>query len=232
VTATDVGLDVDVRGSGALSSKLTGNLARVADAKRLARLTRHGEMVAQRAQPSLMIGKARVNLPAGAFLQATVAGEAELAKHVEAYVGKAKTVADLFCGIGPFALRLAERARVFAADLDEPAVAALKQAAQMTSGLKPVEAEKRDLFRRPLVASELNRFDAVVFDPPRQGAEAQSQELAKSKVPVIAAVSCNVATFARDARRLIDGGYKLTAVTPIDQFRYSPHVEIAARFER
>jgi 23S rRNA (uracil1939-C5)-methyltransferase len=232
VTATDVGLDVDVRGSGALSSKLTGNLARVADAKRLARLTRHGEMVAQRAQPSLMIGKARVNLPAGAFLQATVAGEAELAKSVEAYVGKAKTVADLFCGIGPFALRLAERARVFAADLDEPAVAALKQAAQMTSGLKPVEAEKRDLFRRPLVASELNRFDAVVFDPPRQGAEAQSQELAKSKVPVIAAVSCNAATFARDARMLIDGGYKLTAVTPIDQFRYSPHVEIAARFER
>ena len=232
ITATDVGLDVDVRGSGALNSKLSGNLARVADAKRLARLTRHGELVAQRAQPSIMVGKAHVNLPAGAFLQATVAGETELAKRVETYVGKAKTVADLFCGIGPFALRLAERARVFAADLDEPAVAALKQAAQTTSGLKPVDAEKRDLFRRPLVASELNRFDAVVFDPPRQGAEAQSQELANSKVPVIAAVSCNPATFARDARTLIDGGYKMTAITPIDQFRYSPHVEIAARFER
>lgn len=232
ITATDVGLDVDVRGSGTLNSKLSGNLARVADAKRLARLTRHGELVAQRAQPSIVIGKARVNLPAGAFLQATVAGETELAKRVEIYVGKAKTVADLFCGIGPFALRLAERARVFAADLDEPAVAALKQAAQMTSGLKPVDAEKRDLFRRPLAAPELNRFDAVVFDPPRQGAEAQSQELAKSKVPVVAAVSCNPATFARDARILIDGGYKLTAITPIDQFRYSPHVEIAARFER
>lgn len=232
VTATDTGLDVDVRGSGALNSKLSRNLARVADARRLARLTRHGELVAQRAQPSIMVGKARVNLPAGAFLQATGAGEAELAKRVETNVGKAKTVADLFCGIGPFALRLAERARVFAADLDEPAVAALKQAAQTTSGLKPVDAEKRDLFRRPLVASEFDRFDAVVFDPPRQGAEAQSQELAKSKVPVIAAVSCNPATFARDARRLIDGGYKLTAITPIDQFRYSPHVEIAARFER
>lgn len=232
VTATDVGLDVDVRGSGALDSKLSAKLARVADAKRLARLTRHGELVAQRAQPSIMVGKARVNLPAGAFLQATAAGEAELAKRVEAYIGKAKTVADLFCGIGPFALRLAERARVFAADLDEPAVAALKQSAQMTSGLKPIDAEKRDLFRRPLAASELNRFDAVVFDPPRQGAEAQSQELAKSKVAAIAAVSCNPATFARDARILIDGGYKLTAMTPIDQFRYSPHVEIAARFER
>src|SRR5262249_36332958 len=148
ITATDVGLDVDVRGSGTLDSKLTAKLARVAEAKRLARLTRHGELVAQRAQPSIMVGKARVNLPAGAFLQATAAGESELAKRVETYVGKAKAVADLFCGVGPFALRLAERARVFAADLDEAAVAALKQAAQMTSGLKPVEAEKRDLFRR------------------------------------------------------------------------------------
>ena len=232
ITATDTGLDVDVRGSGALTSKLSESLARVADAKRLARLTRHGEMVAQRAQPSIAIGKARVNLPPGAFLQATAAGEAELAKRVENSIGKAKTVADLFCGVGPFALRLAERARVYAADLDEPAVAALKQAAQTTSGLKPVEAEKRDLFRRPLAASELNRFDAVVFDPPRQGAEAQSHELAKSKVSVIAAVSCNIATFARDARILMDGGYRPTAITPIDQFRYSPHVEIAARFER
>ena len=144
----------------------------------------------------------------------------------------AKAVADLFCGVGPFALRLAERARVLAADTDEPAVAALKQAAQTTSGLKPVETERRDLFRRPLAASELKRFDAVVFDPPRQGAEAQARELAQSRVPVIAAVSCNPATFARDARILIDGGYKLTAATPIDQFRYSPHVEIAARFEK
>jgi 23S rRNA (uracil1939-C5)-methyltransferase len=232
ITATDVGLDMDVRGSGALDSRLSARLARVAEGARLARLTRHGELVSQRAQPSIMMGKARVNLPAGAFLQATTAGETELAKRVEAHVGKAKTVADLFCGIGPFALRLAERSRVFAADSDEPAISALKQAAQTTSGLKPVEAEKRDLFRRPLVASELNRFDAVVFDPPRQGAEAQAQELARSKVPAIAAVSCNPATFARDARILLAGGYKMTAATPIDQFRYSPHVEIAARFER
>ena len=232
ITATDVGLDVDVRGSGALDSKLSARLARVAEGARLARLTRHGELVSQRSQPSIMIGTARVNLPAGAFLQATAAGEAELAVRVADIVGKAKTVADLFCGVGPFALRLAERARVLAADTDEPAVAALKQAAQTTSGLKPVETERRDLFRRPLAASELKRFDAVVFDPPRQGAEAQARELAQSRVPVIAAVSCNPATFARDARILIDGGYKLTAATPIDQFRYSPHVEIAARFEK
>jgi 23S rRNA (uracil1939-C5)-methyltransferase len=232
ITATDVGLDVDVRGSGALDSKLSARLARVAEGQRLARLTRHGELVSQRVPPSIMIGKARVNLPPGAFLQATAAGETELAKCVEAFVDKAKAVADLFCGVGPFALRLAERARVFAADLDEPAVAALKKAAQATPGLKPLEAEKRDLFRRPLAASELNRFDAVVFDPPRQGAEVQAHELAKSKVPVIAAISCNIGTFARDARILIDGGYRMTGATPIDQFRYSPHLEIAARFER
>jgi 23S rRNA (uracil1939-C5)-methyltransferase len=123
---------------------------------------------------------------------------------------------------------------VTAADLDEAAVTALRQAAQKTPGLKPVTAEKRDLFRRPFLAREFSdlRLDAVVFDPPRQGAEAQARELAASKVPVVIAVSCNPATFARDARALIDGGYRLTGVTPVDQFRYSYHVEIVARFAR
>ena len=143
-----------------------------------------------------------------------------------------KAIADLFAGVGPFALRLAERARVTAADSDEDAIAALKRAAETTPGLKPVAAEARDLFRRPLVAAELKPFDAVVFDPPRQGAEAQARELAASAVPVVVAVSCNAATFARDARILVDGGYRLTRVTPVDQFRYSPHVEIVARFEK
>ncbi len=117
-------------------------------------------------------------------------------------------------------------------DQDAAAVAALQQATKGVSGLKPVEATARDLFRRPLVAQELAKFDAVVFDPPRQGAQAQAAELAKSKVPLVIAVSCNAATFARDAKILIDGGYRLTRVTPVDQFRYSPHVEIVARFER
>ena len=151
---------------------------------------------------------------------------------MDGHVGNAKIVADLFCGVGPFALRLAERARIAAFDADAGAVAALKQAATRRTGLKPIEAETRDLFRRPLVAQELKRFDAVVFDPPRQGAEAQARELAKSAVPVVVAVSCNPATFARDARILVDGGYRLTSVTPVDQFRHSAHVEIVARFER
>ncbi|MEX2035723.1 MAG: RNA methyltransferase, partial [Xanthobacteraceae bacterium] len=135
-------------------------------------------------------------------------------------------------GLGPFALRLAERVVVTAIDADTGAIAALRQAAGTTPGLKPVEAEARDLFRRPLVAPELKRFEAVLFDPPRQGAEAQARALAGSAVPVVVAVSCNPATFVRDARILADGGYRLMAVTPVDQFRYSAHVEIVARFER
>jgi 23S rRNA (uracil1939-C5)-methyltransferase len=231
VTASDAGLDVDLRGSGPLSPQRTATLAQLAGTHRLARLTRHGELVVQRVAPTLRIGKANVVLPPGAFLQATAAGEAELARLVAAQVGGAKTIADLFCGVGPFALRLAERARIHAADGDAAAIAALKQAAP-ASGLKPIETEARDLFRRPLVPLELKRFDAVVFDPPRQGAEAQARQLAASRVPLVVAVSCNVATFARDARILVDGGYRLIDVTPVDQFRYSAHVEIVARFAR
>jgi 23S rRNA (uracil1939-C5)-methyltransferase len=232
VTATDSGMDMDVRGSGPLSSQRTTTLARLAEKHNLARLTRHGELVAQAAQPMLKIGSANVLLPPGAFLQATAEGEAALARLVIRHVGGAKRVADLFSGIGTFALRLAERARVSAADNEASAVHALERAAATTSGLKPVECQVRDLFRRPLMAAELKLFDAVVFDPPRQGAEAQARELAKSKVATVVAVSCDAATFARDAALLIDGGYKLSLVTPVDQFRYSAHVELAAKFER
>ncbi len=232
ITATDSGMDVDVRGSGALDTSAMAALAHVAAQHKLARLTRHGELVAQNAQPTLKIGRATVPLPPGAFLQASAEGEAVLARLVIEHVGKAKHVADLFCGVGPFALRLAERARITAADSDESAVAALKRAAATASGLKSVEATTRDLFRRPLVASELKGLGAVVFDPPRQGAQAQARELAKSTVPLVVAVSCDAATFARDAALLAEGGYTLAAVTPVDQFRYSYHVEIVARFEK
>ena len=232
VTATDSGMDVDVRGSGPLSAGRTTALAGLAEKHKLARLTRHGELVAQRSQPTLKVGRAHVPLPPGAFLQATAEGEAALARLVLGHVGAPKRVADLFAGIGTFALRLAEVARVSAADLEASAIKALERAAQTTSGLKPVEAIARDLFRRPFMAAELKAFDAVVFDPPRQGAEAQARELAKSKVPTVVAVSCDAATFARDARILVDSGYKLTSVTPVDQFRYSAHVELVAKFAR
>ncbi|HEV2627596.1 MAG TPA: class I SAM-dependent RNA methyltransferase [Pseudolabrys sp.] len=226
VTAADNGLDVDVRGSGALKPDQIAALARIADAHGLARLTRHGELVTQRAQPLLTVGRAQVPLPPGSFLQATAEGEAALARLVIEHVGKAKRVADLFAGIGTFALRLAEKARVTAADSEASAIKALQRAAANASGLKQIEAIPRDLFRRPFVASELKVFDAVVFDPPRQGAEAQARELAKSGVKTVVAVSCDPATFARDVKILIDGGYKLAGVTPVDQFRWSQHVEV------
>ena len=154
-----------------------------------------------------------------------------MARSVVGNLGKPKLVVDLFCGLGPFALRIAEATRVIAADTDADAIAALAKAAR-TPGLRPIEATARDLFRRPFVAEELRGADVVVFDPPRQGAQAQARALATSKVPLVIAVSCNPATFARDAKILVDAGYKLKAVTPIDQFRYSSHVEIVARLER
>jgi 23S rRNA (uracil1939-C5)-methyltransferase len=232
VTATEAGIDMDVRGSGPLPSARMTELAGAAAKHRLARLTRHGELIAQRQTPTVRVGRVRVALPPGGFLQATEAGEAELAHLVGEYVGQAKSAADLFCGVGPFALRLAERAKLIAFDADAEAIASLKVAASTTSGLKPVAAETRDLFRRPLVAQELKRIEAVVFDPPRQGAEAQARELAKCEAPIVVAVSCNPATFVRDARILVDGGYRLVTATPVDQFRHSAHVEIVAKFER
>jgi 23S rRNA (uracil1939-C5)-methyltransferase len=231
-TAASSGLDVDVRGSAPLPSKMIAALSGIAERHRLARLTRHGELVLMRTPPTVTIGPARVTLPPGSFLQATAAGEEALAALVGEYCRRAKHIADLFCGVGPFALRLAAKSRISAFDTDAGAVTALRKAATSTPGLKPIKAENRDLFRRPLMPPELRDYDTIVFDPPRQGAQAQVRQLALSKVPVVIAVSCNVATFARDARILIDGGYGIEGVTPVDQFRHTPHVELVARFMR
>jgi 23S rRNA (uracil1939-C5)-methyltransferase len=232
ITATSNGLDIDVRGSGPLPSNMVAALSRLAEQHRLARLSRHGELVLLRSPPVIAIGSAQVTLPPGSFLQATTSGEETLARLVAAHCRRAKHIADLFCGVGPFALRLATAARIAAFDSDAGAVAALQKAATATSGLKPVKTEARDLFRRPLMPPELRDFDAIVFDPPRQGAQAQALQLAASKVGIVVAVSCNIATFARDARILVDGGYRLEGVTPVDQFRHTPHVELVAKFTR
>lgn len=232
VTATETGLDVDVRGSGRLAPARMAELAGLAERHRLARLTRHGELIALYAQPLVTMGTARVPLPPGAFLQATEAGEEKLAERALALCGKARRVADLFCGVGPFALRLAKTATVAAFDAEAAAIDALRKAARSAERLKPVTAETRDLFRRPLVPDELNAFDAVIFDPPRQGAEAQARQLAASAVPLVVAISCNATTFARDAALLEKGGYRLCEVTPVDQFRHTPHTELVARLSR
>jgi 23S rRNA (uracil1939-C5)-methyltransferase len=231
-TATEAGLDIDLRGSGRLTAAQTAALARVSEQHRLARLTRHGEIVAQRATPTVTMGRARVALPPGAFLQATAAGEETLARLVMEHCAGPKRIADLFAGVGPFTLRLAEFARVSAADSDHAAVGARKRAAENTPGRKPIDVQTRDLFRRPLAGAELDALDAVVFDPPRQGAEAQARALAASDVTRIVAVSCNPATLARDTRILVDGGYRLARVTPVDQFRYSAHVEVVGLLVR
>lgn len=229
--ATDGGLDVDLRGTGPLNPKMTMALAQIGAEEKLARITRHGDLVAQFQEPSIKVGRARVVLPPGSFLQATALAEEILARLVSEAVGEARAVADLFCGVGTFALRLAERARVTAFDADAAAISALARASG-APGLKPIEAKARDLFRHPLVAVELAGCGAVILDPPRQGAEAQARALVQSSVPRIIYVSCNPATFARDARILSDGGYRLVSVVPVDQFRYSAHVELVGVLER
>jgi 23S rRNA (uracil1939-C5)-methyltransferase len=173
-----------------------------------------------------------VDLPPGGFLQATAPAEQAMGDFVLEAAAGADRVADLFCGVGTFAFRLAERARVLAADSSAEAVAALVAAAGATPGLKPIAAEARDLYRRPVLAQELKGVEAVVFDPPRAGAEAQAAQIAASGVARAIGVSCNAATFARDARILVDAGFVLERILPVDQFLWSPHVELVGVFSR
>ncbi|ACA16834.1 (Uracil-5)-methyltransferase [Methylobacterium sp. 4-46] len=231
-TVTEAGLDVDLRGHGPADGRARQALVALAGDLDLARLSLHGEVLVERRPPLLRVGRAALVPPPGGFLQATRAGEALLGDLVVAGVGDAKRVADLFCGSGAFSLRLAEARGVHAVEGDAAALAALDRAVRGAPGLRAVTTERRDLFRRPLLAPELDRFDAVVFDPPRAGAEAQAARLAGSKVPVVVGVSCDAGTFARDAALLIAGGYRLDEVVPLDQFRHSPHVELVGVFRR
>ena len=231
-TATQTGLDIDLRGCGPLDEGLRQNLIGIAQTHDLARLSNHGLPLISRRQPVIAIGAALVRPVPGGFLQATQAGEDMLGSLVMDAAKGAKRVADLFSGLGAFALRLAEFAEVHAVESDAAALAALDAAARATAGVMRVTTETRDLMRRPLLESELNRYDAIVFDPPRAGAQTQAANLARSSVPKVIAVSCNVQSFARDARLLIDGGYTLDSVTPIDQFRHSAHVEMVGIFSR
>lgn len=229
VMRTETGLDVAATGGVTPEPALAAQLAAEADRLGLARLTWNGETLALRTSPVLRFGRARVTPPPGAFLQATAEAEAALVAAVRDAVGPVRRVADLFAGCGTFALPLAEAAEVHAVEGAEAMVAVLLAGWRGEPGLRAVTAEARDLFRRPLAAAELKRFDAVVIDPPRQGAAAQTAELARSGVPVVAAVSCNPATFARDAGVLVAAGYRLDWVQVVDQFRWSAHVELAAR---
>ena len=230
ITRSLAGPDISVMGGKPLDGQLRLELARVAEAHGLSRLTWEREVVALRTAPMQAMGRALVAPPPGAFLQATEHGQASLLAAVVEAVGDAKRITDLFAGSGTFALPLAERAEVHAVEGDSAMTAALDKGWRMAEGLKRVSVETRDLFRRPLEPDEFKKVQAVVIDPPRAGAEAQTKTLAVARVPVIVSISCNPVTFARDARILTDAGYRLDWVQPVDQFRWSSHVELAARF--
>ncbi|MBY5586670.1 class I SAM-dependent RNA methyltransferase [Rhizobium leguminosarum] len=198
----------------------------------IARVSMNGEILVEPSKPMVEFGGVQVSPPPGGFTQATKPAEEAMAELVIAHAGKAKRIADLFAGSGTFSLRLARTGRVHAVEAEAKALAALDHAARNTQGLKPVTVEKRDLFRRPLMTQEFKPYDAVVFDPPRAGAEFQCQELARSGVKKIVAVSCNPLTLARDLAILVEGGYRITGVTPIDQFLWTSHVEVVATLEK
>lgn len=232
VTLAGTGLDVAVETGQTLSEPLRARAMQIALSSEFARLSVNGEIVIEPRPPVVLAGDVPVLLPAGAFLQAVAGAEAEMARLALAHLHDCRQVADLFCGVGTFAFRLARHQATHAVENDAASLAALDRAQRAASGLKPLTSERRDLFRRPVTAKELKRFDGVLFDPPRAGAEAQARQLAESSVRRVVAVSCNPLTLARDARILVDGGYRLTEVTPIDQFLWSHHVEAVALFER
>jgi 23S rRNA (uracil1939-C5)-methyltransferase len=232
VLATPVGLDVAVESAARLNARTAAALAQLASRHAIARLAHNGEIVAERARPELMFGGVAVVPPPGLFVQAVGEAETSLIGEVLANIGQPRRIADLFAGLGAFSLALARHAPVLAVDGEGGALAALAEAKRRATGLKPILTKVRDLVREPLSAKELEAFDCVVLDPPRAGAQAQARQIGRARVPRVVYVSCNPATLARDARTLVDGGFALQRVVPIDQFLYSAHLEAVAVFCR
>jgi 23S rRNA (uracil1939-C5)-methyltransferase len=232
LTEAGNGFDLALRWSRKDARSAIGAFAQAMTAAGLVRVTANGDLLVANAEPVVGIGRALVDLPPESFLQPTREGEASLQALVREGAKGAKTCADLFAGCGTLSLVLAEKQRVHAVEFDRPMLAALDRAAKHTQGLKPVSTEQRDLFRRPLSSGELGRFDVVVLDPPRAGAEAQSRQLAASHVRRVIYVSCEAASFSRDARILLDAGYRIERITPVDQFLWSEHIELVGVFAR
>ena len=232
MTDTETGLDISVQGGKPLDIDLRQSLVHLANNETIARISWGDEIIAQKVSPVLTFGTAPVPIPPGAFLQATAEGGAALLTSVSEAVSGAGSVLDLFAGCGTFSLPIANSSKVHAVENDVALLSALDAGWRHAEGVQRVTTEKRDLFRRPMTPDELERFDAVVIDPPRAGAEAQTHELAAAKVQRIASVSCNPVTFARDAAILTKSGYTLDWVDIVDQFRWSTHIELAASFSR
>jgi 23S rRNA (uracil1939-C5)-methyltransferase len=236
-TVTLTGIDLLITAEEAAGTKQRGALARFAAEHGIVRIAwqaRRGtpEPIVVQAPPQMRFGAVLVDLPMPSFLQPSAEGEAALKAAVLAMTGKAKRIVELFAGCGTFTFDLAGIGKVHAVEGSKPAVAALEHAAKRAQLGHRITTEVRDLERAPLTFQELKNVDAVVFDPPRAGAKAQAEMLAKSQVKRIVAVSCNPATFARDAGILIGGGYLLSALTIVDQFIWSPHVELVAEFRK
>ena len=234
LTLCDNGIDLwltEIDGDAMAAQR---QLATFAEAQDLARISAGGERlpVIERRRPLVQLSGIAVPLPPGGFLQASRAGEQALVGQVLAATAGARRVADLYAGLGTFSFALARNARVHAVEGDAAAVASMTAGRNGASGLKQIQIEHRDLGRRPLAGRELKPYDAVVFDPPRTGAREQAEALAASAVETVVAVSCEPASFARDARILVDGGYRLEGVLPVDQFTWSAHVELVACFAR
>jgi 23S rRNA (uracil1939-C5)-methyltransferase len=233
VVALDGGLDVNIEAPDLkLATPLRLKFAEAAATHKLARIALNGETIIERAIIALATSGGMITPPPGTFFQAAAEAQAIMTEIVMSTVGKSKRIADLFCGVGTFTLPLAARGKVLAVDGDKAALAALAAATRKATGLKPIETLRRDLMSEPLSAKELEEIDLVVFDPPRAGAKAQVEMLAKSKVPVVVAVSCNPVTLARDLQILTGGGYAISSVTPVDQFVFSAHVEVVAVLTR
>ncbi len=226
LTHSATGVDCKVTGGKPLDESLRLKLPQYVP--HFARLSWEDETVFTTTPPAQTFGIATVTPPPGAFLQATPDGEAALVAAVRDAVGDARRVVDLFSGCGTFTLPLADHAAIHAVEGDAEMIAALDKGVRHSTGLKSITMATRDLFSRPLLPDELAKIDAVVIDPPRAGAEAQVAEIAEAQVPRIAYVSCNPSTFARDAKVLVQAGYTLNWVQVVDQFRWSPHVELAA----
>jgi len=232
VTLAKNGLDIAITGARALEEGERQRLVRLCLDKQFARIAVDGEIIVEREKPQLDFGGVTVEIPSGGFLQATAEAEHILQTLVLEGLGKTKQALDLFAGAGTFAFPMAKKMNVHAVEFDKPALSALAHAARRAAGLKKLDHEQRDLFRRPFSQKDLAGFDGLVFDPPRAGAEAQVAEIAKAVVPRVVAVSCNPVTLARDLKILVDGGYEIKRVVPVDQFLWTPHVEVVAFLTR
>jgi len=233
VMATENGLDVNIEGVTALKASVRDVLIRKALAYDFARLSWEGEVLIENRKPGLSIGVCTIVPPPGSFVQALLEAEHLMADLVSSHLSDCKATADLFSGMGTFALRLAATSTVWAIEENAAALSSLDRAWRDTGGkLKQVKTETRNLDRRPASFQELKKIDGLVFDPPRAGAEIQARQIAKSRVKKVAAVSCNPTTLARDLDILIKGGYRVTRIVPIDQFVYTPHVEVVVLLER